>query len=201
MKLLEAVQDSPKLELSDLDLGAIILEYECDEKGGKVTRTIREFLATPRNIRLFWEQARRFDFLFAKKIKDDFSAFVNMFFMQGPDGTIVQNGLFYVVDNFVGLYYLTDISEYEASVHYTFFDGRQRGRRDMTKEMIRYIFRTFDFNRITTQIPVYVSSHVFTFVEGLGFVKEGCYRKAMPLDGKMFDIKLYGMLKAEALNG
>lgn len=178
----------------------VVLSIVCDEPEGRVRREVRQMTLSIPNMREFWLRAREHRTLFGEEILDDFSKFVKNLVVEGPDG-IASTGLFWVIDDFVGVYYLTDIvPEDDALVHYTFFDGRHRGRAQMTKQMIAYVFRRYNFIRLTAQFPLYVSPVVFKFAEQVGFKLEGRKRKAALYKGLWFDENHYGILREEALN-
>lgn len=185
---------------ADLD-NEVILSVECNEPGGSVVRHIREMTFTPNNLRIFWEKARPFKTIFNEEIKDDFQKFVRVIIdTEHKDGPR-PNGLFWVVDDFVGAFYVTNIeSGGDGLAHYSFFDGRHKGRIDLVKSMMKYFFETYKFRRISVHIPRYNTDKTRNFVEkSLGFKCEGRKRKAAFFDGEWFDINLYGILREEVL--
>lgn len=179
----------------------VVLHATCDEPEGRMVRSVYPLDLSIENLRTFWEKAKQFDHLFTKEIREDFTKFINMLIKQGPDG-ITSTGLFWVIDDFVGVFYLTDIQpEVDALVHYTFFDGRHRGRELLVKEMLKYIFTRYKFQRLTAEAPLYATPQLFKFAEKIGFVKEGRRRSSVPFDGDWFDMNLYGILREEVFGG
>jgi RimJ/RimL family protein N-acetyltransferase len=176
-----------------------ILSAECDEPEGKTTRHVYPMVFTPENLRTFWEKARVHRTLFSSEIRDDYKSFINLILRQGRDGSIEATGLFWVVDDFVGIFYMTDIRpESDALVHYSFFDGRHRGRIGLVKQMMKYVFDEYNFRRLTVEIPLYATEKTHNFVhKSLGFKKEGRKRKAALFDNEYFDTNIYGILKEE----
>ena len=169
-------------------------------KGGSlIERSVYPLILTPETLKTFWEKARKFQYLFDRSINNDFKTFCELLLTDGPEG-VQPTGLFWVVDNFVGIFYLSKIIPgVDASVHYTFFDRRHHGRLELTKEMLKYGFRKYNFRRMTVELPLYAREYTFKFVEELGFKREGRKRKAVWHNDDWFDIVLFGILKEEAL--
>jgi RimJ/RimL family protein N-acetyltransferase len=169
----------------------------CDEPEGSVERHVYPMRLTPENLRTFYEKASEFRTLFIDEVNGDFHKFAEMFI--GNEGDRVwATGLFWIVDDFVGIYYMTNIRQHDAEVHYTFFDRRHLGREELTKQMLKFVFKKFGFWRLTTEIPYYASKHTFNFVFRLGFKREGRRRKAVMYKDELFDTMLLGILREEA---
>ena len=169
----------------------------CNEPEGAILREIRQMVLTPENVYKFWEKSRHHPTLFSAEIRNNFEKFLQLFLRDGPDGAVSQ-GLFWVMDDMVGLFYMTDIQlMVDCQVHYTFFDGRHHGRVDITREMLRYGFSTFGFRRMTTTVPLYAYP-ALKFAEQVGFKQEGRKRAAALYKNKWFDVRYFGILKEEA---
>ena len=183
-----------------ITIEASVASALCTEPEGEVERFVYPMRLTPENLRTFYEKSRDFRTLFTDEVNGDFHKFAEL--LIGNDGERVwTNGLFWIVDDFVGIYHMTNIRTYDAEVHYVFFDRRHYGREELTREMLRYAFRRFGFRRLTTEIPMYASKSTFNFVFRLGFTKEGKRRKAVMYKGELFDTMLLGILRDEALDG
>lgn len=177
-----------------------IVSAICDELKGPVSRYVYPLRLSRENIQRFWYQASKFPTVFTDEIKGDFQKFCELFLSSDEEtGKIVSHGLFWVVDDFVGIYNLTHITEFDAVAHYTFFDRRQTGRQELTREMLRYVFKRFGFRRLSTEVPKYVNKHTVGFVEEVGFKYEGCKRKAAHYKGDWFDVRQFGILREEIL--
>lgn len=149
------------------------------------------------NLRIFWEKARKFKTIFGKDIGDNFENFVSLF-VQLEDGRVSSDSLMWVIDDFVGVYYMTNIyAPDDALLHYTFFDRKHHGRYDLTVKMLDYVFKRYQFRRLSVEIPMYATEHSFYFIESLGFRQEGRKRDATTKDGERFDVKLFGILPEE----
>lgn len=180
---------------------APILTMVCQEPDGPVTRCVYPLRLTPDTMKIFWEKARKFKYLFDMEVNSDFRKFCELLLSDGKGDQLQPTGLFWVVDDFVGVFYMTRIRPgLDAEVHYTFFDRRQKGREELALEMIRYAFRKYNFRRLSVEVPMYATSHAFRFVESLGFRHEGRRRKAAWHNDDWFDVKLFGILKEEALS-
>lgn len=174
-----------------------ILQVTCDEPSGKITHTVRRLILTPQNLHTFWTKARQFKTLFNQEVRDDFKKFLEVFLRDGPNG-VETNGLFWVVDDFMGLLYITDIvPECDALAEYTFFDRRTRGREPLVRAMLKYVFDKYNFNRLTVEVGVYAHPATMKFIESVGFKNEGRKRRATLFDNKWFDVLIYGILKEE----
>ena len=179
-----------------------ILVAVCDEPDGLIDREVRPLIMTIENVRRFWELARHFKYIFDRDVQDDFALFCEMIFSQDPKGGVTSNGLFWVVDDFIGIFYMTNIVPgVDAKVHYLFFDRRHNGRVELVQEMVKYVFRKYNFRRLSVDLPFYSSKHTFNFLNQIGFTKEGRKRKAIWHNDDWFDVAIFGILKEEALNG
>ena len=178
----------------------------CDEPEGKIVRYVRPLIFTEENIIKFWECAKAFPSLYGKQILSDPESFANIFMRMNNNGEYELNGLLWVIDDFVGVFYLSDI-EYDrdipinANVHYTFFDRRHRGRKNLCKTMVEYVFNRYKFRRLSIEIPNYSKDATRHFALDIGFHYEGKRRKAAKYKDDWFDVNLYGVLSEEALNG
>lgn len=181
----------------------ILLSAKCSEPEGHIIRNIRAMPLTPSNLYKFWEKSRQFKVLFTREINNDFLEFVKLFIVADKDGLPADcNGLFWVVDDFVGVLYMTDIKPgYDAIVHYSFFDRRQRGRQPLIRKMLRYVFEHYGFRRLTVEIPKYAVESTNAFVRSLNFKEEGRKRKATYYENQWFDVMIYGILREEVIYG
>lgn len=190
-----------------LDESIPIFSCICPEPEGSIIRYVYPMPLTPQNVKLFWEKARVFKTLFTKELNQDFHSFTETL-LSGDVDNVTSNGLFWRVDDFVGIFYVTDITEYDANIHYTFFDRRHKGRHNLVRSMIKYGFNKYGFHRVSAAIPYHVSKKedkdkealnqgVFSFIKSVGLVPEGRKREAALFDGEWFDVQLFGILKQE----
>lgn len=177
----------------------MILQVECKEPEGVITRSVTELIFTPENLQKFWDNASQFPSIYGTEIKS-IQDFYEMFISQNGE-ELSLNGLFWVIDDFVGVFYMTEITANEANVHYSFFDKRHKGRELLVKKMIQFIFDKYKFNRINVEIPLFSSKYTRYFVNNIGFKLEGRKRKNAYFKGEWYDTMLYGMLNSEAYNG
>jgi RimJ/RimL family protein N-acetyltransferase len=171
----------------------------CKERKGEVIRSVRPMPYDIENFKQFWEKARQFKNIFSKEINDNFGSFVNLFIQYDPrTGVLNSDSLLWVIDDFVGMYYITNMyGTDDALVHYTFFDRKHHGRYDLTIKMLHYVFDTYKFHRLSVEVPLYASDYNFLFIESLGFKPEGRKRKYTKWNGDWFDVKMFGIFKEE----
>lgn len=182
-----------------------VFQYECDEPTGKHIRVVRQLIFDEENLEVLWEKVNQFPILFGEEIQGDRKVFMDKLMNITPNG-IELRGLYWVIDDFLGIYYLTNITfgpnniPEDALVHYSFFDKRHHGREGMTKEFTKYVFNKYQFNRLTAHVPMYATPQTFEFVERhVGFKYEGRKRKCCHYKGEWFDMKIYGLLKSEVI--
>lgn len=160
---------------------------------------VRPMILTPENVQRFWDKAKKFRTLYGREITN-VSDFMSLFLNQREDGQYESNGLFFVINDFLGVIYITDIRpEEDATAHYTFFDRRHHGREGLIRAVLEWGFRRYNFNRLSVEIPCYTTPQTKHFVTNCGFAYEGKRRKAVRYKGDLFDVNLYGILKSEVL--
>lgn len=170
----------------------------CEEPEGKVIREVSPIIFTPESIKCFYDKASKFPVLFGKELKnmEDFTA---RFFWYDSQGLPHLYGPIWKIDDFIGVFYLTDLYKTEATAHFAFFDRRFRGRRELVLRMIQETFKASEFIRLNVEIPKYAGNAVTTFVESLGFQREGRKRRCAFFDNQWFDSNTYGILRSEVL--
>lgn len=180
-----------------LTFGETVLVADCTEAKGITRRIVKEFPLSIKNIQALFARASRFPTLFGQEGPKDFPEFLGIL-MHEEDKSIRPNGLMWVVDDLVGIFYLSDIQPgTDANIHFSFFDQRLRGRLDMCRKMVQLTFEQFKFRRLSIELPEYVRGNTPLFVEQLGFRREGCKRQATTFAGRWFDVRIYGMLYEE----
>ena len=167
---------------------------------------IYPLIFTPENADKFWQHAKQFPSLYGQEINGSFEAFVNIFMVQDVHGDWQTRGLFWVMNDFTGVFLVDNITylggePVDGNVHYTFFDRRHRGRVPIVKEMFKHIFAKYNFQRLSAAIPNCHSPQARHFAVACGMAYEGKKRKSAMYKGDWFDTNLYGILKTEVLNG
>lgn len=196
--------------------GDLMFQCECNEPEGKIVRSVYKVVFTPQTLDEIYNKAAKFRTLMGWEIPSR-EHFVAFFLHPKKDGSFDSRGLCARVDDYIGLFWLTDINydkpPFDASIHYTFFDRRHRGRVELCRAAIDYVFRTYEFERLWTQVPLYMSTKketetrkehiwsVLNFVERIGFRKEGRLKNKMMYKNNLFDANLYALTKNEALSG
>jgi len=174
----------------------MIFECSCKEHGIFINRTVWLMDYSVDNLRKLWEKSSEHRILFSDDVNGNFQKFCSIFLSQDPNtGNLFSNGLVWVVDDFVGILFMSQIHGDEALLHFSFFDGRLRY--DISRRMIDYIFSEYKFNRLNAEIVPFASKRVFSFIESLGFRREGKKRKALSYKDERFDLLLYGLLREE----
>lgn len=174
----------------------VLFSSTCNEPEGEVTRKVTDFPFTPENLQRLWFRAREFNTLMGIEIKD-WQDMLNFFVKEYPNGSFESRGLCVQVDDLVGIFWLTDIEwPKQASIHYTFFDRRHKGREELCKEAIKYVFSTYRFHRVYTTVPIYAKV-ALQFIERLGFKKEGRLRSNTLFKGQWWDANVYSILETE----
>lgn len=184
-----------------MTFGTSILSVECEEHAGSVTRNVYPMALTLQNLKTFWELSKPFKTLFNRDIKENFEEFCKLFIAVDGDGNYTSNGLFWVVDDFIGVFYITDISPgLDAKCHFTFFDKKLQGRSDLFRELIRYVFAKYKFRRLTAEVPMYLNRRLREFLEKeVGLKREGFKRQAAFYNNDYFGVAILGILPEDIM--
>jgi len=174
----------------------ILFSALCEEPEGTFVRNVYPFLFTVENLVLLWNKVKQFPTLMGKEIYD-FESMLNFFVYEKEGSDPESKGLCVVVDEFIGIFWLTDIEwPRQASIHYTFFDRRHKGRIDLCKKAICYVFDKYKFHRLYTTVPLYASP-ALNFVEKIGFIKDGRLRSNTYFKNDWHDSNIYSILETE----
>ncbi len=175
-----------------------ILTHMCHEPEGDSERSVRLMPLSIDNLKKFWELAKQFRTLFNEEIRGDFKKFIDVFLYYDAKDQLQTRGLFWVLDDFAGVYYMTKIVPgVDALVHVNMLDGRFKGREEITKRLVLHAFEKYGFHRLTVQVPVYIKPNVIRFIRNLGFVSEGRLRGLVYYHDKWFDVFSFGIFKDE----
>ena len=175
-----------------------IVSHVCHEPEGDFERSIRLMPLSIKNLKKFWEQASQYRTLFNEEIKGDFKKFLDIFLYYDARDQIQTRGLFWVLDDFAGVYYMTRIVPgVDALCHVNMLDGRFKGREEISKKLLLHAFEAYGFHRLTVQVPVYIKPNVIRFIRNLGFVSEGRLRGLVYYHDKWFDVFSFSIFKDE----
>ena len=181
----------------EIDSNCIVTQV-CHEPEGDFERSIRLMPLSVENLKRFWNEAIQYRTLFNEEIRGDFNKFLNVFLYYDTEKKIQTRGLFWVLDDFAGVYYMTRmIPGIDALVHVNMLDGRFKGREEITKKVLLYAFEKFKFHRLTIQVPVYIKPNVIRFIRNLGFVSEGRLRGMVSYHDKWFDVFSFSIFRDE----
>jgi RimJ/RimL family protein N-acetyltransferase len=172
----------------------------CHEPEGDFERSVSLMPLSMENLKAFWAKARVHRTLFNEEILGDFNEFMKVFIYEDLAGELQSKGLFWNLDDFNGVFYINKIVPgRSADCHVNMLDGRFKGREEITKHMLKYIFDEYSFHRLTIHVPVYIKPNVIRFIRRLGFVSEGRIREVVPYHDKWFDVFAFGILKDEII--
>lgn len=172
----------------------------CKEPEGEVERHVWSFAFTRENTLRLYQEASKFPVLFGRPL-NGIEDMLKFFITQNLSGDAEPQGLIWVVDDFQGMFYLNNISDIDAHVHYSFFDRRHKGREVLVREMLKKVFREFGFVRLNAYVPAQAGVGVRLFVERCGFKMEGRRRKASWWKDRWFDVYMYGILPEDLEDG
>ena len=173
-----------------------LFQCECDEPEGKIIRTVYQAEFSRGLLLNLWEKQKKYRTLMGKEVLT-FDEFVDFFVKCYPDGTLESRGLCYIIDDCVGIFWLSNICwPLGAEVHYTFFDGRHNGRLNLTRRALKYAFQTYCFARLYVRVALYAKLPI-RFVESVGFKREGRLRKCILYRDRYYDANAYSILKEE----
>lgn len=176
------------------------IQVTCHEPEGIFDRRVSLMEWTDNNTKRFYEQASQYPILFGKPLTG-FNDFMSRFVWWEPTGVPHLYGPVWQVDDFTGVFYLSDMYVHEATAHFAFFDGRLKGRQGLARRLLREVFATSDLNRINVELPYYVKNALRKFVVDIGFKLEGKKRQCKYYQGKWFDADMFGILREEVLDG
>ncbi|KKL22883.1 hypothetical protein LCGC14_1646170 [marine sediment metagenome] len=178
--------------------GNCVVTHMCHEPEGDFERSVRLMPLSVDNLKKFWEQAKQYQTLFDQEIRGDFRKFVDVFLYYDAKNQIQTRGLFWLLDDFAGVYYMTRIVPgIDALVHVNMLDGRFKGREEITKRLLLHAFEKYGFHRLTVQVPVYIKPNVIRFIRSLGFVSEGRLRGLVHRHDKWFDVFSFSIFENE----
>lgn len=144
-----------------------------------------------------WEQCRKFRTLFSDLTKNDFENFI-AFLIQ------TDTVWFEVVrdDEILGLVWLSDLSQiYDANCHMMFFDryAEAEDKIELCGRLVQWAFMNLPIQRLTAPIPeLYRGTR--RIAERLGFKHEGTKRRALLMDGRWIDLRIYGITRPEVMS-
>jgi RimJ/RimL family protein N-acetyltransferase len=102
-----------------------------------------------------------------------------------------EEGVLVGVIWFGQMYEVTD-----CLAHMVFFDRRPAEKLEVSREMMRWMFKSFPIHRITVMPPV-IYYAVIRLLEKLGMRQEGRKRESVLLGGKWVDQLIFGILRTE----
>jgi RimJ/RimL family protein N-acetyltransferase len=145
-----------------------------------------------RGLAELWLKLQSYPTLFSDSTRGDLRAWIDL--LRAPD-TIwfdVSEG-----EESVGLIYFR-LQDDDAEIHPIFFDRKPAEKCGLLKFVCKFVFDSLPvIERISASVPeIYHGTSRLAIKTG--FKWEGKKRQAVKLNGKRFDVNLYGLLRAEA---
>lgn len=173
------------------------IEFQCS-RDKNVTHRVQPMILSLDNIERIWKVGKQYRTIFGQDYGDDFWKFVSFFVTLNDNEPAKANGLFWLVDDFAGMFYMTNIDPtVDAMVHFAFYKPMGACKTPLIRLALKYCFDKYQFHRISTEAPLFAAKHTFKQIEELGFVWEGRRRAARYFDGKYFHVNYYGLLREE----
>lgn len=173
---------------------------QCIEQGVEVTHTVEPYSFSVENIQRLYDKMAQFPVIFGRRLDSPLD-FTNIFMRYSyPSNDPELNGLFFAVDNLeTGVFYMTDVTVTDCTVHFAFFDKKVGGREKLVWNMLKKTLDHYGFQRLNAVIPTYVKPRVHSFIVRCGLVSEGRRRRSAYWKGDWFDEVLYGFLYNDLL--
>ncbi len=142
-----------------------------------------------------WEQFNRSKSMFSDLTQGDAKLFEIV--ILSPDSFWLE--VLDEEDKLVGLIYLTNIQwVIDAEAHLIFFDRRLAEKKILCELVMKWIFQTFPFRRLTATIPAIYFATI-RLAKHIGFKEEGRKRESQLIGNKWVDEEILGILRAEVL--
>jgi RimJ/RimL family protein N-acetyltransferase len=149
---------------------------------------------TPQKIASLWDKLKRFRTLFSDLTRGDVVNFVN--FVTSSDTFWLE---ILESERLVGIVVLEGMGKViDVEAHVLFMDRDLSNKVPVCKAIVRWLFATFPFQRITVQVPTIYMAPV-RLVNQLGFKREGKKRQAVLISGKWVDVFILGLVRPEVL--
>jgi RimJ/RimL family protein N-acetyltransferase len=186
---------SPSIALDQVEQP--VLEFGC-YKDQKIIHRVYPLELSIQNLERLWKIISPYKTVWGYEHLNDFWKFVSFMVDLQDDNTAKSRGLFWVMDDFAGVFFLTNIDPgMMAQFHYGFFKPLGVCKKMVITELLGYYFDKYKLHRISMEAPLYMAKHSFSFIESLGFKWEGREREARLYDGKYFHVNHYGLLVHE----
>lgn len=152
---------------------------------------VHEMVLTKEKFDWLWEESRQYPSLYSS-LDDHWK-------LSLAHKVTEPRSLWYEVyepDRLIGLIYINDISVINAEFHVYFFDRKVKEKVPLCREMIRYLFQTYHFHRLSMDVPAIYHATI-RMAKSIGFRPEGKRRSWGLLGGKWVDYMMFGLLAEE----
>lgn len=98
----------------------------------------------------------------------------------------------------IGIASLTNITDWSAQAHATYFDGRLRGREAATKAMMATMMTQLDLQVLHIYLPTTHRASI-AWAERMGFTHDGTIRRSIRRNGQLLDHAVLSLLRETAV--
>lgn len=152
----------------------------------------RPMVMTQEKVRWLWAEMNKFRALFSDLTIGSIDNFTNLITLPDSYWLDVIN---IETKKSVGVVYLLNVTS-NPEVHIMFFDRVFKDKLELSKTLMRFLFATFMFHRITAVTPV-IYRNTILFAKKLGFREEGIRRESILVGGRWLDEVMLGILDSE----
>ena len=168
------------------------LPMEIESEDGN-TYYLEPFQATQRAIDFIWEKAGKYSFLFSDITRKDRKRFDHAMLSSGTIVLTVSQ-VSETSSEAVGIVLADEIRpEWDAKVHYIFWDKIQEGRQRVLLTALRWLVDQFMLTRVSAEIMQYAYAGLRR-ARKLGFLLEGRKREATTWKNGKADVFQFGIL-------
>jgi len=105
--------------------------------------------------------------------------------------------MFFEIGDFEGVFWLANMRLGNKAVgHIVLWDEKWKGKYQLAKEVIRFIFQLLNLQRLEAFVPT-KNTKACKYAERLGFTLEGVLRRFDRYDEQYVDVAAYSLLKEE----
>lgn len=136
-----------------------------------------------------WEMVSKYPTTFADGSKNP-EDFIRRLLAKNTIVIETEGGLILIEDIEVGV---------AAEFHATFWDHKLSPRKEELKDILLWVFLTFNLERLETTVASYARAVKRFLKEKLGFVYEGTLRNAFKNQDEFYNLEIYSILRNEVL--
>ena len=162
---------------------------ECSEGDETIVRSARPMILDSEEVVRLWFRLSKFPVMFASPQEANFKNFVKM--LQDEYSVLIA------FDD-IGMALVSDIVPgVEARFHISFWDSKLKGREQLIRELVKWIFDVLLVRRVASPIRADAKA-MRAFMKRVGLYFEGSLKNWVEKDDKLYDLHLYGGTNNEA---